>query len=125
MRFSGSRHFLELKKNLAANTTTNRAITSRTNRVTVIGKPSVQGPYENFFKPHAWLEARGLKPETLTRYLEEYYDNPARKSAYSGSVMLKIGHGKDGECVGYLSRNIGEVTQSIACHRSSASAECR
>jgi hypothetical protein len=37
-----SRHFLELRKNLAANRTTNTAIASRISRVTVIRKASVQ-----------------------------------------------------------------------------------
>lgn len=34
------RHFLELKKNLAANTTMNNAMASRMSRVTVIGNTS-------------------------------------------------------------------------------------
>lgn len=66
--------------------------------------------YEKYFRPHPWLEARGLTSETLARYEVGYYENPARRSAYSGSVMLKIRRWSDSEPVAYLVRNIGEVT---------------
>lgn len=38
------------------------------------------------------------------------YRNDSRRSVYNGSVMIRISRYKDGECVGYLSRNIGEIT---------------
>lgn len=72
--------------------------------------PPFKASYEKYFKPHAWLEARGLTAETLARYEVGYYENAARRSVYNGSVMLKIRRWSDGECVGYLSRNIGEIT---------------
>ena len=66
--------------------------------------------YEKFKVESAWLKERGLKPATLERYgVFEYY-NASRKSVYNGSVMIRISRYSDGECVGYLSRNIGEVT---------------
>jgi hypothetical protein len=72
--------------------------------------PPFKGTYEKFAVESTWLKARGLTPETLARYEVFEYNNPKRKSVYSGSVMLKIRRYSDGECVGYLSRNIGEVT---------------
>jgi DNA primase len=69
-----------------------------------------KGSYEKFFRPHEWLTARGLSAETLARYEVGFYQNDSRRSPYNGSVMLKIRRWSDGECVGYLSRNIGEVT---------------
>ena len=72
--------------------------------------PPLRASYETFFKPHAWLTERGLTGETLKHYEVGYYENQARKSQYSGFVMLKIRRWKDGEWVCYLIRNIGEVT---------------
>jgi DNA primase len=76
----------------------------------VVDNPPFKGQYEKFAVPSAWLKERGLTPEALARYEVFEYNNPARKSVYSGSVMLKIRRWSDGECVGYLSRNIGEIT---------------
>lgn len=56
-----------------------------------------------FFKPHPWLEARGISADILAHYEVGYYDNPARRSLYSVSVMLKIRRLSGGECVGYRS----------------------
>lgn len=72
--------------------------------------PPFKGTYEKFFKPHTWLAERGLEPETLERFGVGFYENPARKSVYNGSVMLRIARYSDGETVGYLSRNVGEIT---------------
>jgi DNA primase len=69
-----------------------------------------KGTYEKYQVASAWLSARGLTPETLRRYEVFQYENPQRRSAYSGSVMLKIRRWSDSECVGYVSRNIGEIT---------------
>ena len=69
-----------------------------------------QGSYEKFRVASPWLTARGFTQETLDRYEVFQYDNPKRHSVYSGSVMLKIRRHSDGECVGYLSRNIGDIT---------------
>lgn len=66
--------------------------------------------YEKYFKPHPWLAERGLEQATLDRYGVGFYQNDSRQSAYNGSVMLKIRRYSDGECVGYLSRNVGEIT---------------
>jgi len=66
--------------------------------------------YQKFAVPSTWLKERGLSEETCQKYEVFEYNNPKRRSAYSGSVMLKIRRYSDGECVGYLSRNIGEVT---------------
>lgn len=72
--------------------------------------PPFKSSYEKFFKTHAWLTDRGLTPETLERYGVGFYENPSRRSQFNGSVLLRISRYSDGECVGYLSRNIGEAT---------------
>lgn len=69
-----------------------------------------EGKYEKFYIPSEWLAARGLTKETLDRYGVGQYSNPARKSGYSGMVMLPILRFVDGAKVGYLARNITEVT---------------
>jgi DNA primase len=61
-------------------------------------------------KESAWLEARALTEQALGRFgVFEYY-NSSRRSAFNGSVLLRISRYSDGECVGYLSRNIGDIT---------------
>jgi hypothetical protein len=60
------------------------------------------------------LQARGLTQATLDHYNVFQYSNPARRSVYNGSVLLKISRWSDGECVGYLSRKIAEVTPEKA-----------
>lgn len=77
----------------------------------VTKNPAYKGTYEKYAVKSEWLEKRGLTDETCKLYEVFEYNNPARRSAYSGSVMLKMRRYSDGECVGYLSRNIGEVTQ--------------
>lgn len=72
--------------------------------------PPFKATYDKYAVPSAWLKARGLTEATLKHYEVFEYNNPARRSVYTGSVMLKIRRWSDGECVGYLSRNIGEVT---------------
>jgi DNA primase len=72
--------------------------------------PPFKASYEKFFKNHAWLEARGFTAETLKRYGVGFYENLSRRSQFNGSVLLRISRYSDGECVGYLSRNVGEVT---------------
>src|SRR5688572_15116490 len=49
-----------------------------------------KGSYEKFAVPSAWLKERGFTEDTLKRYEVFEYNNPTRRSAYSGSVMLKI-----------------------------------
>jgi len=56
----------------------------------VTENPPFAGTYEKYAVPSPWLEARGLLPETLKRFEVFQYDNPKRKSQYTGSVMLKI-----------------------------------
>ena len=53
----------------------------------------------------------------LQAYEVFQYLNPKRKSAYSGSIMLKIRRYSDGECAGYPSRNIGEITPETPQYR--------
>lgn len=72
--------------------------------------PVFKASYEKYFKPHEWLDNRGLLPTTLQHFGVGFYENPARRSVYNGSVMLKIRRYSDGECVGYLVRNIGDVS---------------
>lgn len=78
---------------------------------------SFKGSYEKFAVDSRWLKERGLTQETLKRFEVFEYNNPKRRSAYSGSVMLKIRRYSDGECVGYLARNIGEITQEKPKYR--------
>lgn len=72
--------------------------------------PPFKGTYEKFKVESAWLKERGLQPATLERFGVFQYENPSRRSTYNGSVLIRISRYSDGECVGYLSRNIGEVT---------------
>jgi hypothetical protein len=69
-----------------------------------------KGTYEKFAVQSDWLKERGLTPETCKRFGVFEYNNPKRRSAYTGSVMLKIRRYSDGECVGYLSQNTGAIT---------------
>jgi hypothetical protein len=55
-----------------------------------IGKSPFSATYEKFKVPSTWLQNRGLTQPTLDRYEVFEYSNPARKSVYNGSVMLKI-----------------------------------
>ena len=59
-----------------------------------------KGSYEKFKVDSPWLAARGFTQDTLDRFEVFHYDNPKRRSAYSGSVMLKIRRYSDGEAVG-------------------------
>jgi DNA primase len=73
--------------------------------------------YEKFKVDSAWLKERGLRPETLERYGVFEYRNDKRQSAYNGSVLIRIQRYSDGETVGYLSRNIGEITHEKPKYR--------
>lgn len=72
--------------------------------------PTFAGQYEKYAVQSAWLENRGFTPETLKRFTVFQYENPKRRSAYTGDVLLKIHRFTNGDCLGYLARNIGEVT---------------
>jgi hypothetical protein len=72
--------------------------------------PPFKSAYAKFFRPHAWLDGRNIRADALERYGCGYCENAARRSTYNGSLMLKIRRWSDGEPVGFLSRNIGEVT---------------
>lgn len=72
--------------------------------------PPFKSTYEKFFRDHEWLDKRGLEPDTLKAFGVGYYENPKRRSVYNGSVMLRISRYSDGQTVGYLARNIGEIT---------------
>ena len=67
------------------------------------------GKYEKFKVPCAWLEKRIPDAAIRERYGVFCYDNQARKSAYSGRVMLPV---KDpqGVLYGYLGRSIEPAT---------------
>lgn len=63
------------------------------------------GKYDKYAVPSEWLEKRIPDEDVRKRYGVFCYNNPARKSAYSGRVMIPI---KDVEGVlyGYLGRSI-------------------
>lgn len=63
------------------------------------------GNYAKYYQPCPWLEARVPK-DILDLYGVGFYNNPARKSAYAGKVLLPIFRFADGEKVGYLARTI-------------------
>lgn len=66
--------------------------------------------YEKFKVESDWLKKRGLTQETLDRYGVFQYENPKRRSAYNGNILLPIRRFRDGEVVGYLVRFLqGEV----------------
>jgi len=64
-----------------------------------------EGSYEKFYKPCEWLEKRIPNEKIRELYGVGFYDNPSRKSMYSGKVMLPI-RNREGVKVGYLARNI-------------------
>jgi len=82
----------------------------RMERQPVTENPPFKSTYEKYFDMNEWFTERGLREETLDRYAVGFYENDMRKSAYNGSVMLRISRYSDGATVGYLVRNIGEIT---------------
>lgn len=66
------------------------------------------GKYEKYAVPCPWLEERIPDKAIRERYGTFCYNNPARKSAYSGRVMLPV---KDvqGVLYGYLGRDISDT----------------
>ena len=62
-----------------------------------------KGSYEKFAVPSAWLDARVPNKAIREKYGIFCYDNPARKSAYSGRVMIPV-RDVDGQLFGYLGR---------------------
>ena len=81
--------------------------TSAENRETEATLKPYKGSYEKFKVDCPWLEQRIPNKEVLDRYGVFCYDNPARKSAYSGRVMLPV-KDIDGVLYGYLGRLIHE-----------------
>jgi DNA primase len=69
------------------------------------------GKYDKYAVPCEWLEKRVPDKVIRDRYGVFQYNNPARKSAYSGRVMLPV---KDVNNVlyGYLGRNIDSDNSS-------------
>lgn len=61
--------------------------------------------YEKFAVKSLWLEKRGLSPEALAYFGVFEYNNPNRVSKYKGKILFPILRFRDGELVGYLSRN--------------------
>lgn len=64
----------------------------------------LKSSYHKFAVPCPWLEARIPDMTVRDRFGVFQYNNPQRKSVYSGKVMLPI-LGTDGELYGYLARN--------------------
>lgn len=107
----GFRDAVELLEGLTASIPAETTIVSPDDESPVLTQNlAFSGTYEKYKVASPWLEARGLSPDTLKRYEVFQYDNPKRRSQYTGSVMLKIRRWSDSECVGYLSRNIGDIT---------------
>lgn len=73
-------------------------------------KPFDGGKYRKFAVPCPWLEERIPDAGIREKYGVFCYNNPARKSAYSGRVMIPI-KDVDGRLYGYLGRNIHTIDQ--------------
>lgn len=71
------------------------------------------GSYEKYKVPCEWLEQRIPDAAIRERYGVFCYNNPARKSAYSGRVMLPV-KDVEGHLFGYLGRNIDTTTPGQA-----------
>lgn len=67
--------------------------------------PIYRGTYEKYAVKSHWLEKRGLSPETCKYFGVFEYNNPNRVSKYKGKILIPMLRFKDGELVGYLSRN--------------------
>jgi DNA primase len=63
-----------------------------------------KGSYQKFAVQSDWLNNRIPDKEVLTKYGVFFYSNPARKSLYSGKIMIPIKRFEDGELMGYLAR---------------------
>jgi len=69
------------------------------------------GKYEKYAVPCEWLEKRIPDEAVRKRYGVFCYNNPARKSAYSGRVMLPV-RDTQGTLYGYLGRAISDTKDS-------------
>ena|GEM_PF-3786730 len=65
----------------------------------------LKASYHKFAVPCEWLETRVPDQTIRQRFGVFCYNNPARKSVYSGKVMIPILGFDDGELYGYLARN--------------------
>jgi DNA primase len=76
-------------------------------------QPLAKDTWRKFAVPSPWLEARIPDATVRERYSVFCYNNPARKSAYSGRVMLPV---KDlaGLLYGYLGRCIADNSGDTA-----------
>lgn len=72
--------------------------------------PEFVSTYAKYQVKSDWLEKRGLTEDTLKKFGVFEYNNPARRSAYSGRVMVPMRRFKDGVLVGYLARSTQEPT---------------
>jgi len=79
-------------------------VVEQTPRITE-NKP-FKGTYHKYFQPSVWLEKRGLTQKSLNLFGVGLYNNPSRKSVYSGKILLPIRRFRDGEQVAYLARDI-------------------
>jgi DNA primase len=71
-------------------------------------KPLAKDTWRKFAVPCEWLEQRMPDAAIRERYGVFAYNNPARKSAYSGRVMIPI-RDVEGVLYGYLGRDISDT----------------
>ena len=76
-------------------------------------KPFDGGKYRKFAVPCPWLEARVPSADIRERYGVFAYNNPARKSAYSGRVMIPV-KCPQGVLYGYLGRSTSSYVDGDA-----------
>jgi hypothetical protein len=68
-----------------------------------------EGKYEKYYVPSDWLKARGLSEETLKVFGVGQYNNPARKSMYTGKVLFPIKYARDPKDLFLSPRSIDTV----------------
>jgi DNA primase len=71
-------------------------------------RPLAKDTWRKFAVESTWLKERIPDAAVLERYGVFCYNNPARKSVYSGRVMLPV-KSADGVLYGYLGRYIGDI----------------
>lgn len=73
-------------------------------------KPLEKDTWRKFAVPCPWLEQRVPDIHIRERYGVYMYDNPARRSAYSGRVMIPV-RDIEGHLFGYLGRSVPGTDQ--------------
>lgn len=74
-------------------------------------KPIEKDTWRKYQVPCEWLEQRIPYSSVLEQYGVFCYNNPSRKSAYSGRVMIPVKDG-EGKIFGYLGRNPDNPTDT-------------